>query len=392
MGIPNANNRSWDIPHHYGNDHMYHIRKACILSVGIPTCNVGIPSQKWEHPRHTWERDWECPHFIYMWAFPVVTWAFPVATGNAHITHVPTGNAHVTTGMRLGMPTHTIYVGDGNDHPYYVWKCHGPSHFLYGNDHSYHVWKLGMTILAIYGSGVVLPIPSVGNGHYCHIWKVWKAWVAQLELLSVELVNLSQQSSWLLDYPLDPAVQQKWSPFAREYTGGAMDCSLIPPSGMCFPSLETHSKQMAMTVTTFILYPFVSPVTLLAVPCQLHCQPSGFIVQVTGTVFHSLAESLLSTTQQMKYNSINESSQSPPKHPHYSLARKVGISNRCKSIHPRLLPIVGEPVNNFGRRQVEMVYMQDHGRIRGVGSIFAEATQSLLLKQAMAKWTERTKD
>jgi hypothetical protein len=56
-------------------------------------------------------------------------------------------------------------------------------------------------------------------------------------LLSVELVNLSQQSSWLLDYPLDPAVQQKWSPFAREYAGGAMDCSLIPPSGMCFPSL-----------------------------------------------------------------------------------------------------------------------------------------------------------
>ncbi|KAJ7662996.1 hypothetical protein B0H14DRAFT_2658803 [Mycena olivaceomarginata] len=392
-----------------------------------------------------------------MWAFPVVTWAFPVrsgnahvtpgnetgnayvlycdvgipvATGNAHITHVPTGNAHVTTGMRLGMPTHTIYgrhasvvghshkqlgmtttsiygnamvvpswgwerpqlpfmlgmgttitsiygkamlfpVGDGNDHPYYVWK---------GNDHSYHVWKvwsfpflqLGMTILAIYGSGVVLPIPSVGNGHYCHIWK------------------LSSKNG----HPLHVNTQEEpW--IARSF----------------------------LPLTTFILYPFVSPVTLLAVPCQLHRQPSGFIVQVTvtrgsqlahiwvtqdvknqfflflprvcarqGTVFHSLAESLLFTTQQMKYNSINESSQSPPKHPHYSLARKVGISDRCKSIHPRLLPIMGEPVNDFGRRQVEMVYTQDHGRIRGVGSIFAEATQSLLLKQAMAKWTERTKD
>ncbi|KAJ7832453.1 hypothetical protein B0H14DRAFT_2592027 [Mycena olivaceomarginata] len=207
-----------------------------------------------------------------MWAFPVVTWAFPVATGNAHITHVPTGNAHVTTGMRLGMPTHTIYgrhasvvwafpQAIGNDHDFYLcWGWERPRlpfmlgmgmtiTSIYGkamvvpswggNDHPYYVWKvwsfpflqLGMTILAIYGSGVVLPIPSVGNGHYCHIWKVWKAWVAQLELLSVELVNLSQQSSWLLDYPLDPAVQQKWSPFAREYAGGAMDCSLIPPSG-----------------------------------------------------------------------------------------------------------------------------------------------------------------
>ncbi|KAJ7810969.1 hypothetical protein B0H14DRAFT_2606849 [Mycena olivaceomarginata] len=123
MGIPNANNRSWDIPHHYGNDHMYHIRKACILSVGIPTCNVGIPSQKWEHPRHTWERDWECPHFIYMWAFPVVTWAFPVATGNAHITHIQLGMPMSQTGMRLGMPTHTIYVGDGNDHNFHYGKA-----------------------------------------------------------------------------------------------------------------------------------------------------------------------------------------------------------------------------------------------------------------------------
>ncbi|KAJ7795841.1 hypothetical protein B0H14DRAFT_2620578 [Mycena olivaceomarginata] len=193
-----------------------------------------------------------------MWAFPVVTWAFPVRsgnahvtpgneTGNAHITHVPTGNAHVTTGMRLGMPTHTIYAGmgttttsiygkamvvpswGGNDHPYYVWKVW-----------SFPFLQLGMTILAIYGSSMVLPIPSVGNGHYCHIWKVWKAWVAQLELLSVELVNLSQQSSWLLDYPLDPAVQQKWSPFAREYTGGAMDCSLIPPSVLAGLSRYIH--------------------------------------------------------------------------------------------------------------------------------------------------------
>ncbi|KAJ7788521.1 hypothetical protein B0H14DRAFT_2628207 [Mycena olivaceomarginata] len=171
-----------------------------------PTSQLGMPmSQR--------ECDWDCPHIPYM--------------------------------LGMGMTITSIYgkamvvpSWGGNDHPYYVWKCHGPSHFLYGNDHSYHVWKvwsvpflqLGMTILAIYGSGVVLPIPSVGNGHYCHIWKVWKAWVAQLELLSVELVNLSQQSSWLLDYPLDPAVQQKWSPFAREYAGGAMDCSLIPPS------------------------------------------------------------------------------------------------------------------------------------------------------------------
>ncbi|KAJ7883154.1 hypothetical protein B0H14DRAFT_2564955 [Mycena olivaceomarginata] len=370
----------WAFPVRSGNTHV---------TPGNETGNAHIlyriPVVTWAFPVGTW----------VMWAFPVVTWAFPVATGNAHITHVPTGNAHVTTGMRLGMPTHTIYVGDGNDHPYYVWKCHGPSHFLYGNDHSYHVWKLGMTILAIYGSGVVLPIPSVGNGHYCHIWKVWKAWVAQLELL------LSSKNG----HPLHVNTQEE------------------PWIARSFLPLETHSKQMAMTVTTFILYPFLSPVTLLAVPCQLHRQPSGFIVQVTvtrgselariwvtqvvkksiflflprvcarqGTVFHSLAESLLSTTQQMKYNSINESSQSPPKHPHYSLARKVGISNRCKSIHPRLLPIVGEPVNDFGRRQVEMVYTQDHGRIRGVGSIFAEATQSLLLKQAMAKWTERTKD
>ncbi|KAJ7788524.1 hypothetical protein B0H14DRAFT_2628211 [Mycena olivaceomarginata] len=165
-----------------------------------PTSQLGMPmSQR--------ECDWDCPHIPYM--------------------------------LGMGMTITSIYgkamvvpSWGGNDHPYYVWKVWSVP-FL----------QLGMTILAIYGSGVVLPIPSVGNGHYCHIWKVWKAWVAQLELLSVELVNLSQQSSWLLDYPLDPAVQQKWSPFAREYAGGAMDCSLIPPSGN---TLQTNGYDCGM--------------------------------------------------------------------------------------------------------------------------------------------------
>ncbi|KAJ7883159.1 hypothetical protein B0H14DRAFT_2564960 [Mycena olivaceomarginata] len=182
-----------------------------------------------------------------MWAFPVVTWAFQSQLG---MPTSPTSQLgmpmsqrecdwecpHIPYMLGMGTTTTSIYgkamvvpSWGGNDHPYYVWKVW-----------SFPFLQLGMTILAIYGSSMVLPIPSVGNGHYCHIWKVWKAWVAQLELLSVELVNLSQQSSWLLDYPLDPAVQQKWSPFAREYTGGAMDCSLIPPSVLAGLSRYIH--------------------------------------------------------------------------------------------------------------------------------------------------------
>ncbi|KAJ7832533.1 hypothetical protein B0H14DRAFT_2591985 [Mycena olivaceomarginata] len=235
MGIPNANNRSWDIPHHYGNDHMYHIRKACILSVGIPTCNVGIPSQKWEHPRHTWERDWECPHFIYMWAFPVVTWAFPVATGNAHITHVPTGNAHVTTGMRLGMPTHTIYVGDGNDHPYYVWKCHGPSHFLYGNDHSYHVWKWRGPSHSICWEWPLLPYMEGVGFPMFHPVKYGKDHLMGVLVLPISSMGMAILTS-KNGHPLHVNTQEE------------------PWIARSFLPLETHSKQMAMTVVCLNTY------------------------------------------------------------------------------------------------------------------------------------------
>lgn len=44
LGIPRSN---WGIPHHYGNDHVYHIRKACIIGVGTPSRASNRPVKLW---------------------------------------------------------------------------------------------------------------------------------------------------------------------------------------------------------------------------------------------------------------------------------------------------------------------------------------------------------